>query len=876
MGVETHGRSARRFLLAPVVVLGVVAAVFAASPAAAQGPAANATIVVDSTADGADQNLGDGVCATSSGACTLRAAIAQANANRGPDRIEFSIGGSGVKTIDLTDELPTIDDSTGGLVIDGYTQPGASPNTATHGSNAVIRIEVDGTNQPNAFVIQSAENTIRGLSIYGAIDNIELRNEAADGNRIIGNFLGTNAAGTTRRGDVGVHAVLGPDRNMIGTPQLADRNVIGFVKQGVRIDHGETSENRIQNNVIGLSPDGTLDIGGSIGIDIQWWTWGNLVGGSGPGEANVVGGSGSGIDLSHKATGNLVLNNLVGTTLDGTSATNTTRNGRGLIVKDDAQGNYFADNVVAGATNDYAIWHKHNYSGGNTFVNNRVGVTAGGNDIGSNDSGMILRGHDDVYVGNIIANMSGPQAVLISNTSVVDGATFEPAEQTVNNAVRQGTYYNNSASKAIVFGSECCPHPNEDTPDVDGLGPGQVNGNSTCAGCEVEVYVSGSVAADGTLTPGTGTTGLTWIGTVTADGSGAYSMASPLLTAGSRVNVKAITPNGESSDFMNSSPTIPAQGSGLVANPDQPNPVAPLPPSPPLPTPYAPTTFDCSHANGTLSWDDAGAPEYYVFATSNGTESYLGGHSATILAVSGADSYRVEHWVTGWVTNAVCDGPGAGTGGGSFDCSYATGTLSWTDAGAPEYYVFANTGGTETYLGGHTATSLTAPGADSYRIEHWITGQVTNATCNGPGPDAAPSFDCSVTGSTLSWDDAGAAAYYVFAVNGGTETYLGGHSTTSLTVAPADTYRVEHWITGQATNATCGGAGGVTFDCSVSNGTLSWTDVGAPEYYVFASTGGTESYLGGHSATSLAVAGADSYRIEHWITGQVTNAVCNG
>ena len=44
--------------------------------------------------------------------------------------------------------------------------------------------------------------------------------------------------------------------------------------------------------------------------------------------------------------------------------------------------------------------------------------------------------------------------------------------------------------------------------------------------------------------------------------------------------------------------------------------------------------------------------------------------------------------------------------------------------------------------------------------------------------------------------------YYVFAVTNDVRTYLGGHTGTSLTVAPADSYRVEHWIAGE-TVANC-------------------------------------------------------------------------
>ena len=871
---------ARRRLAVPAALLLVATllTVLGGTPTEAQVGPDNPVLVVDSTGDGADASGADGVCATGSGNCTLRAAIQQANYNPGADRIEFAIPGSGTKQINIGSDLPSINDSRGGLTIDGYTQNGAQPNTAQHGSNAVIRVEVRGSGSMTIFLVESAENTIRGLSIFGAQYPIELRGEAADGNQIIGNIVGTNAAATSNRTvSSSIQLNLGPDRNRIGTPELADRNVIsGYSGHGIRINHGETSENRVQNNVIGLSPDGSDDMGGSIGIDVQWWTWGNLIGGTGPNEHNVIGASNSGVDLSHKSTGNLVLGNHIGTTLDGRGANATTRNGRGIIVKDDAVGNYFADNVVAGVENDYAIWHKHNYTGGNTFVDNRIGVSVDGSDIGSDERGMILRGHDDVYDGNIFANIDGIETILISNTSVRDFATFEPDEQTVENTIRRGTYYNND-DVPIEWGTTCCPHPDEDTPNITGIGPGQVNGNSTCANCEVEVYVSGQVNGDGSMSAGGGTTGLTWLGTVYADGAGRWSMGSPTLTAGLRVAVNSITPSGETSNFS-SVRTVPSNGSGLVANPDQPT-SPPRPEVPPAPPIYQPETFTCSHSAGTLTWDDAGASEYYVFATTDGTETYLGGHAGTSLTVAGADSYRVEHWVRGVATNATCDGPG-GLDPTNFTCSHSAGTLTWDDAGASEYYVFATTGGTESYLGGHAGTSLTVAGADSYRVEHWATSQATNATCDGPGPDQPATFTCSFVNGTLTWDDAGASEYYVFATQtaGGGETYLGGHAGTSLTVGDAESYRVEHWVSGQATNATCNGDGGpAPFSCSVTNGVLSWDDAGAPEYYVFATltAGGPETYLGGHSATSLDVIAADSYRVEHWITGQATNATCS-
>src|SRR6478735_8560679 len=81
------------------------------------------------------------------GVVTLREAITSANNNAdvnsdvaaigayGPDTIQFHMLGSGIQTISPTSALPPI---SGALTIDGYTQPGASPNGLTVGDNAVL------------------------------------------------------------------------------------------------------------------------------------------------------------------------------------------------------------------------------------------------------------------------------------------------------------------------------------------------------------------------------------------------------------------------------------------------------------------------------------------------------------------------------------------------------------------------------------------------------------------------------------------------------------------------------------------------------------------------------------------------------------------
>ena len=78
------------------------------------------------------------------GAGSLRQAILDSNGSFGPDDIQFAIPGSGVHTIALASALPAIVDP---VILDGYSQPGSSPNTQPvgQGLNTVLTIEIDGT-----------------------------------------------------------------------------------------------------------------------------------------------------------------------------------------------------------------------------------------------------------------------------------------------------------------------------------------------------------------------------------------------------------------------------------------------------------------------------------------------------------------------------------------------------------------------------------------------------------------------------------------------------------------------------------------------------------------------------------------------------------
>jgi hypothetical protein len=110
-----------------------------------------------------------------SGAGSFRQAILDANANAGPDTIAFNIAGSGVQTISLASALAPL---TSPVTIDGYTQPGASPNTQPFGQglNTVLRIQV--TAAPavgTCFAVQTSDTTIKGLVVNGCTTSVDIQ-----------------------------------------------------------------------------------------------------------------------------------------------------------------------------------------------------------------------------------------------------------------------------------------------------------------------------------------------------------------------------------------------------------------------------------------------------------------------------------------------------------------------------------------------------------------------------------------------------------------------------------------------------------------------------------------------------------------------------
>jgi hypothetical protein len=242
---------------------------------AARPALAAETFVVNRTTNESDASLGDDICdtntATAGNQCTLRAAMQQANevdnSTTDPDRIHFNIPGDNtkVKTIKPTFELPAITER---VIIDGYTQPGSRKNTrATGAINAVPKIQLDGSaagSDADGLIIQGISDvTIRGLVInrFDRSGIFLTSSDGSDNNRIEGNFVGTNPAGTVAlgNGSAGVEINGLNDGNVVGGDLPAQRNLISG-NEGDGVFAGTSGTDTIKGNLIGTDKSGTADL----------------------------------------------------------------------------------------------------------------------------------------------------------------------------------------------------------------------------------------------------------------------------------------------------------------------------------------------------------------------------------------------------------------------------------------------------------------------------------------------------------------------------------------------------------------------------------------------------------------------------------------
>jgi hypothetical protein len=145
-------------------------------------------------------------------------------------------------------------------------------------------------------------------------------------NYLQGNTIGTNPAGTAALGNsIGVE--LAGSNNIIGGASNTARNLIsGNKAYGVRIDSFLGNANLLEGNWIGTNAAGTSAVANAIGVDIEGPN--NTLGGTIPGAGNLISGNSTdGVQIGSFSNGDLLENNLIGTGLTGNTALGNGGNG---------------------------------------------------------------------------------------------------------------------------------------------------------------------------------------------------------------------------------------------------------------------------------------------------------------------------------------------------------------------------------------------------------------------------------------------------------------------------------------------------------------------------------------------------------------------
>jgi hypothetical protein len=210
-----------------------------------------------------------------SGSGTLRSAITTANAQIGPNRIEFNIAGSGCpRTIALSSALPEITDS---LTIDGRSQPGYAPNTVDVGYDGQQCVLLRGGSglfglRVPASAPSATELVVEGVAFGGFGYAIVLEGGAS--HRIQGSHFGVDLGPSSNAGQGGIW-VANADDVTIGGSDPAQRNVMaeqtgnGFITSAGILVGADSERIEVVNNYVGVQANGVFEGGNTHGIVVD-------------------------------------------------------------------------------------------------------------------------------------------------------------------------------------------------------------------------------------------------------------------------------------------------------------------------------------------------------------------------------------------------------------------------------------------------------------------------------------------------------------------------------------------------------------------------------------------------------------------------------
>ena len=313
----------------------------------------------------------------------------------------------------------------------------------------------------------AARNIISGNS-YG----IFLQEIGASDTLIQGNFIGTDSTGTMAKGNSVYGIYVRRSRNtVIGGSAAGARNIISGNATGIAVaaGGGDVLGTVIQGNYIGTNAAGTTALGNASGVSLEYAST-VLLGGTATGAGNVISGSNfpnSGVGLAilseNQDLSNLkVEGNLIGTNAAGTAALPNSSDGirvaliggsTGLVIGGSAAG---AGNIISG--------NAHNgisATGGNLTVHgNIIGTDSNGTaDLRNGFSGINILSGNNCMIGG---TSPGEANIIAFNGAVNTAFNFAGIKVNVGTGhrIRGNSIYSNTGLgiNHTLLGV----HPNDD------------------------------------------------------------------------------------------------------------------------------------------------------------------------------------------------------------------------------------------------------------------------------------------------------------------------------------------------------------------------------------------------------------------------------
>lgn len=262
----------------------------------------------------------------------------------------------------------------------------------------------------------------------------------AHGNSFIGNYVGTNAAGTgpIANGNIGLEVNETPNNTVGGTAPAARNVLSGNLGAGLFLTGAGATGNVVNGNYIGTNAAGTAPVGNhkmGIGIGASpnavgansntiGGTTGVTLGGACTGACNLISGNASdGVFIAgSESFGNQFLGNYVGTNAAGTSSIGNALDGFGVLntpnttIGTSTSG---ARNIISGNGSNGVII-VGGASTGNRIEGNYIGQSTIGTTLGNTSSGVAVSSATDTAIlGNGIA-FNGILGIDLDNNGSVN------------------------------------------------------------------------------------------------------------------------------------------------------------------------------------------------------------------------------------------------------------------------------------------------------------------------------------------------------------------------------------------------------------------------------------------------------------------------